>query len=280
MSAEYVMRRARCFTFAVALLMAGSAVARAGGPIQDNSFLVEEAYNQEHRVVQHISTFSRAAGSGDWIYTFTQEWPVHDERHQLSYTLPLQALHSADLGSTGVGDIALNYRLQAVGNGSAAAAFSPRLSLLLPTGRASETLGAGGVGVQVSLPFSRTVGSRIVTHWNAGGTHTFSARGTAGDRAGTNAYSLAQSAVWLAHPRFNVLVETSWTRTASVTGPRRTEASDALVVSPGIRWAHDLKSGLQIVPGLAVPIGVGPSRGSHAVLLYLSFEHPFGARDR
>jgi len=29
------------------------------------------------------------------------------------------------------------------------------------------------------------------------------------------------------------------------------------------------------VPGIAFPIGVGPSAGDDAVLLYLSFEHPF-----
>jgi hypothetical protein len=46
-------------------------------------------------------------------------------------------------------------------------------------------------------------------------------------------------------------------------------------VSPGIRWALDFKCGLEIVPGLAFPIGVGPSRGEHAVFLYLSLEHPF-----
>ena len=40
-----------------------------------------------------------------------------------------------------------------------------------------------------------------------------------------------------------------------------------------MRWAHNLKSGLQIVPGIAVPIGIGPSSGDTGVLLYLSFEH-------
>jgi hypothetical protein len=29
------------------------------------------------------------------------------------------------------------------------------------------------------------------------------------------------------------------------------------------------------VPGIALPIGVGASRGEKAVFLYLSFEHPF-----
>lgn len=54
--------------------------------IQDNSFLVEEAYNQNFGVVQHISSFTRFWDSKDWNYSFTQEWPVPgDERHQLSW---------------------------------------------------------------------------------------------------------------------------------------------------------------------------------------------------
>src|SRR5215470_20118264 len=70
--------------------------------IQDNSFLVEEAYNQNFGVVQHISTFTRFFDSKDWVYTFTQEWPVPgDERHQLSYTLALQ--HAGAFSGSGVG---------------------------------------------------------------------------------------------------------------------------------------------------------------------------------
>ena len=63
-----------------------------------------------------------------------------------------------------------------------------------------------------------------------------------------------------------------------MTGPGRTAASDGLLVSPGIRWAHNFSSRLQIVPGVAFPIRVGPSAGDAAVLLYLSFEHPFRSR--
>ncbi len=43
-------------------------------PIQDNSFLIEEAYNQEAGVIQHISTFERDLETHDWLYAFTQEW--------------------------------------------------------------------------------------------------------------------------------------------------------------------------------------------------------------
>ncbi|HET7042873.1 MAG TPA: hypothetical protein VFI13_12685, partial [Gemmatimonadales bacterium] len=45
----------------------------AQAPLQDNSFLIEEAYNQEHRVLQHISTAELHHGSA--LYSFTQEWP-------------------------------------------------------------------------------------------------------------------------------------------------------------------------------------------------------------
>jgi hypothetical protein len=40
-------------------------------------------------------------------------------------------------------------------------------------------------------------------------------------------------------------------------------------------WAFDFRSGLQIVPGAAYTIGLGPSDGARALFLYLSFEHPF-----
>ena len=77
-------------------LMVGATLAHAQqGPIQDNSFLIEEAYNQDPGYVQHISAFShstRRAAAG--LYTFTQEWPLGGVKHQLSYTLPVQDVNS------------------------------------------------------------------------------------------------------------------------------------------------------------------------------------------
>src|SRR2546421_8757857 len=80
-------------------------------PIQDNSFLMEEAYNQEEGVVQHINAFQRMRG-GDWIATFTQEWPVPRLTHQLSYTIPWQRIAEGPGARSGLGDIGLNYRYQ------------------------------------------------------------------------------------------------------------------------------------------------------------------------
>jgi hypothetical protein len=51
--------------------------------------------------------------------------------------------------------------------------------------------------------------------------------------------------------------------------------ADDLVISPSVRGAINFASGLQIVPGLGIPIGVGPSHGDRGVFVYLSFEHPF-----
>ena len=258
---------------AVASTQAGAQAQAAPPSISDNSFLMEEAYNQEPGVVQHISAFQLFRGADSWAYTFTQEWPLFGRTHQLSFTVPIQRMQNGSSVATGIGDVAMNYRYQLAGGERLS--IAPRLSLLLPTGRAKADLGAGALGVQVNVPASVVVASQLVTHWNAGATVIPSAQNAVGDKATTVAYNLGASVVWLARPTFNALLEIVWTRKEAVTGAGRTAASDGLSISPGIRWAYNFSSGLQIVPGIAFPIGVGPSAGDDAVLLYLSFEHPF-----
>ncbi|MGH7672863.1 MAG: transporter [Gemmatimonadales bacterium] len=238
-------------------------------PIADNSFLLEEAYNQEPGVVQHISAFQRSLKTGAWAYTFTQEWPLFGQTSQLSFTLPLERAAAR----TGVGDIALNYRYQLLGSEGAVAA-APRVSALLPTGDEARGFGSGGVGLQVNVPVSIALAPTFVGHLNAGATVTPQANSSAGE-ARTTDVALGASLIWLARPTFNVVLEVAWARAEGVTGPKRTAAEEALVVSPGIRWAHNFASGLQIVPGIALPIGLGQARGETAALFYLSFEHPF-----
>jgi hypothetical protein len=241
--------------------------------IQDNSFLVEEAYNQGFGVVQHINSFARYWNSKDWIYTFTQEWPVPGERHQLSYTLPGQ--HSGSFSGAGVGDVLLNYRYQLVGGGESKVAFAPRASLILPTGDPVFGRGMGGTGVQTMLPLSAVLSEKLVSHWNAGATFVPRAQDATRDRAFSAGYNFGQSLVWLAKPRFNVLVETVYSASEQVVAPDKTEWTRFMYLNPGIRWAYNFKNGLQIVPGIAVPIGIGPSIGEKGLFFYLSFEHPF-----
>jgi hypothetical protein len=246
-------------------------------PIQDNSFLIEEAYNQERGVVQHISTFSRMWNSPDWSYTFTQEWPGRRNwRHQFSYTLI--GAHSGGFAGSGIGlgDTALNYRYQIYGDGDARFAFAPRVSILLPTGDVTRGRGFGAAGFQTNLPASMVLHRRLVSHWNLGATLVPHAQNVDHQRASTIGYNAGQSLIVVLHPRVNFLLETSDSHFQCVAGPGRTEWSRTTYMSPGVRWAYNFKSGLQIVPGLAMPVGIGSSAGERGVLLYLSFEHPYG----
>ncbi|MBA3444551.1 MAG: transporter [Gemmatimonadales bacterium] len=238
--------------------------------IQDNSFLIEEAYNQERGIVQHISTFERLRG-GDWAFGFTQEWPVGGIRHQLSYTLPVQN----DAGGTGLGDIGLNYRHQLVGNPEAAVVFAPRLSLLLPAGDHQQGRGAGALGFQTNLPLSLVLRPEIVSHLNAGATITPSAKSLIGAEATTADFNLGASVIWLLQPSVNLMLEALWLSTASVAGAGETVRDESLFLNPGIRLAFDLVNDLQIVPGVAYTFDIGRSSDEDALFLYLSLEHPF-----
>ena len=257
---------------AAAALCSSPALARAADlPIQDNSFLVEEAYNQEAGVIQHISTFARSR-TGAWGYSYTEEWPVLGQTHQASVTFNYAGLESA--GPNGLGDVALNYRWQAVGNGETPVAFSPRLTMLLPTGDATRGLGSGGAGLQINLPLSTVLSERFVAHTNIGGTWIPSARASDGGHGQLASFSAGQSFIFLAHKNLNLMAEAVYTST-ELAGPGRTERIESLTINPGLRGAINFASGLQVVPGVSVPVGVGPSRGERAIFFYLSFEHPF-----
>ena len=246
--------------------------------VQDNSFLIEEAYNQDDGVVQHISGFQHDARAAAYAYQFTQEWPVGGVANQLSYSLSL--VRSDNGPHAGPGDARLNYRYQLVGDGDAILAVAPRLTAILPTGNYRRGRGFGSTGVEAWLPASLVVSDQIVVHANLGTTIVPHARNVQGDRATTAGWTGGGSAIWLVRPFFNVLVEALYQSTSDVIGPGLSDRGSMTTISPGIRWAYNFESGLQIVPGLALPIGVGPSRAPTALLVYLSFEHPFTAAAR
>ncbi len=256
---------------ALLAVMAASAAAQTKPPVRDNSFLVEEAYNQPARVVQHISVLSVARPVGGWEYGFTQEWPVGGQRHQFSVTVPI--LSAAD--ETGVGDVALNYRYQLAFDNATGNALAPRVSLVLPTGDSERGRGTSSLGFQVNLPASLGLHRVLVTHWNVGGAWTPSARSPSGGRVATRDVTAAGSAIWLAKRELNFMLELTWAREEFAVAADTRVAEESAWISPGVRAAIDFSSGLQIVPGLAFPIGFGPSDGERRVLVYLSFEHGF-----
>lgn len=234
-------------------------VAKPARPIQDNSFLIEEAYNQEKRVVQHILVAERRKGSPTG-FEFTQEWPLRGLRHQLSYSVPFVFKDGLSLG-----DAMINYRYQLRGDGDAIIAVAPRISLIFPT---SEIGGASGF--EAFVPASIVLGRQLVAHSNAGASVVTLQSQMELPEERMQSVTLGQSLVWLAHPNLNVMLEALW---------QRNDVRDASVtratLAPGVRGALNLASGMQIVPGFAIPIGIGPSQGERSVFLYLSVEHSF-----
>lgn len=146
-----------------------------------------------------------------------------------------------------------------------------------PAGNAQRALGSGGVGAQVNLPLSVALSPAFVSHTNLGLTHVFSARGAGEDRPGVTGWNAGQSFVWLAHPAFNVLLE-AVVLGNEVPAEGGTARTTEACLSPGVRFAVNMPGHVLVVPGVAVPLGIGPSRGKAGLFLYLSVELPvFGA---
>ncbi len=263
------MRPAHCLLFTMhALFLAGAASVAA--QIQDNSFLIEEAYNQERGVVQHVNNFIRPAGGDSWAYNFTQEWPLGGIRHQLSYSVPVQ--HDAD--GTGLADVGVHYRHQLIGNPAASVVFAPRLSFFLPTGDHEAGRGFGSISLQTNLPLTLVLTPKLVSHWNAGLTLTPSAKSLTGSEATMASFNLGTSAIWLLHPSFNLMLEALWL-SVEAAGTAGTTREEVVLLNPGFRAAIDLANDLQIVPGLGYTFDVGSSSDEEALFVYLSLEHPF-----
>ena len=256
-------------TAAAMLLLACAASAYAQAQpfeILDNSFLVEEAFNQEPGIFQNIFGVRATDGDG-WEAAFTQEWPLFTQTHQFSYTV---GALGAD-GAAGMADLMINYRWQAAMESASFPAFSPRVSLILATGDADRGFGSGGPGWQVNLPFSKQFGDTYI-HWNAGFTHIPSAD------VGTVEHNLlsphvALSGIYRLRPMFNVMLESVVEWEHLVEGDaKRHEA--AVTLSPGFRTGWNVGD-TQTIVGFAVPVSITGDSTSAGVFGYFSYELPF-----
>lgn len=176
-------------------------------------------------------------------------------------------------GTTGLGDIALNYRYQAILKEHVA--FSPRLSVILPTGDYKKGLGAGSAGIQTNLPLSLELSEKFISHYNLGATYTPGSKETGGAKANTHGTNYGASLIYLASENFNLMLEAVRTTTELVQPDGSKKRDTTTLINPGVRYARNYESGLQIVSGLSFPRGIGSSSDTKGVLLYLSFEHPF-----
>jgi hypothetical protein len=250
--------------------------------IEDNSFLIEEAYNQEAGVVQHIwnSIYTKSGRTHGWNFAFTQEWPVFSQDHQFSYTIP--SVHLSDNGTrtSGVGDVLLNYRYQALEESDVKPAFAPRFSLILPTGNRKSGTGNNVVGYQWNLPFSKKVSDHVALHFNSGLTYSphvkappdvngFSAKKS------LVAYNIGGSAIYALLPRFHLMLEWIGNFEQDFNDVGKRQRFFSSTISPGFRTAIVNREELQIVAGAAAPIGLNRRSDNIGAFLYFSVEHNF-----
>jgi hypothetical protein len=154
-------------------------------------------------------------------------------------------------------------------------ALAPRFSLLVPSGDSDDGLGTDSLGYQVNIPLSVELTETLVMHWNMGVTFVPDARAAGGGRANNTSFNYGASLVYLASPTLNFMLELVGSSDEETTGSDQTVHSQSFFISPGLRYAFNFESGLQIVPGFALPFGVGDSEGEYGYIGYLSFEHPF-----
>lgn len=245
--------------------------------IEDNSFLIEEAYNQERGVVQHIfNFFYYPTHPKDLFLSFTQEWPLPDERNQVSYTIPYTLQED---GTQGLNDLFLNYRRQVLYEDKQGVAFAPRISLIMPSGNTQKGLGYGTVGFQINLPFSKRWTEHFVSHFNLGTTVLPNAVQQNSLGTATLTKTLANlnagfSTIWLAQRRFNVLLEFVGNMGSEINDDRNVNFFGQYIINPGVRASLPIGK-LEIVPGLSVPLVWTSGNFEPAMFFYLSFEHPF-----
>jgi DtxR family transcriptional regulator, Mn-dependent transcriptional regulator len=237
--------------------------------ILDNSFLVEEAFNQERGIFQNIFGFQRSEDA--WNFNFTQEWPVGSQTHQLSYTLGLAGI----TGTSGFGDVMINYRYQAAMEGDGVPAFSPRVSLILPTG--SNNFTRNSVGLQVNLPVSKQRGD-FYFHANGGFTWYPRADPDFGvnddERVSLLSPHISGSGIYRLRPMINLMLESVLQFEQFATLDGRKERETVFTLAPGGRGGWNIGD-QQLILGAAVPITWVSSDSNAGILLYLSYELPF-----
>jgi hypothetical protein len=248
---------------AIAQQQATQKPAAAPFDITDNSFLVEEAFNQEPGIFQNI--FTSVHDTDQWAFGFTQEWPLASQTHQLSYTLAWA--HTPDDNEFGVTFI--NYRWQAMMEGPGRPAFSPRLSVILPT--ASIESADHSSGLQINLPFSKQTGD-VYWHWNAGLTWQPSA-GDGEDARSLESPFFAGSAIVRLMPMLNVMLE-SVVLLQEEPLAAATTRDKSFTLSPGLRGGWNIGDS-QLILGFAVPVTWDGGDRNTAAFFYASYELPF-----
>lgn len=211
--------------------------------LNDNSFLIEEGYNQEARVIQHI--FSTTINGLDKIdFSYTEEWPLFSQRSQISATINWNDY---------LGNILINYRYQILPHKMFA--IAPRLSIVLPVADKKYDEGVSGWGIEANLPISVDLSKRFTLHLNSQLRYDFRTEERLGIVGGSYIFVIFRNFEFLNE----YLVRFGSGSTASY------------IAGGGLRAGLDLSDGLQIVPGIGFYRDLGIS--GNLLFIYFSIEH-------
>jgi hypothetical protein len=207
---------------------------------------------------------------------------VLSQTHQFSYTIPWSHFIDDADRIYGVGDVTLNYRYQALEEGERKPAFAPRFSLILPTGNRDRGTGNGVVGYEWGLPFSKKLASRFAMHANFILTYTPHARarldgstGTLSPKRSLVSYKVGGSGIFALLPRLHLMLEWIGEFEDSIDSHGKAVREFKPTISPGLRAAVIDEEKLQVVLGVAAPVGLNRKADNQRAFLYLSVEHDF-----
>ncbi len=248
---------------------------------EDNSFLIEEAINQEKGILQHISNFYYDnLRSGNFVYSFTQEIPITHLRHQLNYTLYYHVFNPKINGSTGgFGDVSIGYHYMLSGKKEKLMVV-PGFTLILPTGNAKAGSGAGGIGGQFSLSVTKRISHKLIANVNIGTTIISNANRYDSNLNGSvlnyepnlQHSNIGASIIWYQKRKFNWLLEYISNFTQEIKPDGTIDHKNFLTLNPGFRFAIDHPR-MQIVPGLSTPLIFNNGNFNQVgIFFYLSFE--------
>lgn len=240
--------------------------------IEDNSFLLDEAYNQDIDMYQTILRHQNQLVSDETESTFEFEVPMTAE-HQLSIEIPLFKEHRSF--ETKPGDTLLLWQI--VTSNNVKSRSVDRLGFVVPTGDVDQETGYGVPGVQYLKALSIELGRNWQNHWNfqyqlqpngkAGGTEV-----TQNVHIGT----LGSSVAYYINDHCDFLFETMYKHRKRPRFGGKIRSLNELYLNPGFRFEKRLEwNQTKMVPGISLPIEVLNERTDFGFMLYLSFEPHF-----
>ena len=171
-------------------------------------------------------------------------------------------------------DVLVNYRYQLIDEGPGHPAVAPRLSVILPTGRAESGVGHGVVGLQMNVPASKQSGN-LYLHGNAGWTWLPRVKSPLTDsRASLFSPHVGGSVIWRAAPMLNVMLESLLEFEQFLDADGAAIRERTVTISPGLRGGWNIGP-RQLVVGAALPVSRSQGESSVALLTYFSYELPF-----